>query len=153
MLKKGQIKFSRKAASKAKEMLKRKNASKVFMVVNSKDKKPLNAKVFYNQILGVRQYHMAENKVFTSNINTAKMLLSDYIVGKGKLSIIVSPTYGCALYITEDQQTKYSKIKVSELDWPAVCLDESNPNTIKIFEEKINKKSVDLSEIILSLEK
>ena len=152
-MKKGQIKFTEKAALQIKAFFKIKNASELFIVVNSKDKKPLNAKIFYEHVLGVRQYPMAKNKVFTSNVNAAKKLLGDCIVGKDKLSVIVSPTYGCALYITKDQQTKYSKIKVSELDWPAVYLDESNTSAIEIFEEKINKKSVDLSELILSLKK
>ncbi len=151
MIKRGQIKFTKKAAEKAKVIFQRKKIDEFLFVIESGAQKPPNSKALYKKLLGVKQDPTSLKKVYTTNLIKAEKLFNTSLLKDGRLSLIFSPTYGCALYITKEQQVKYNAIKLKSLEWPAVYLDESNKEGVAKFEVKIKNKSVDLADIILDL--
>lgn len=151
MIKPGQIRFTKKASEKAKEIFQKKKANEFLIVVESGKQKPSNAKNLYKMLLGVKQDQTSDKKVYTTDKIRAEKLFNTSLLKDGRLSLIFSPTYGCALYITKEQQDKYNEMKVPSLEWSTVYLNENNKVAVTKFETKIRNKSIDLADIILKL--
>ena len=153
MLKKGQIKFTRKAAEKAKTIFETKKANEFLFVVKEGEKKPPNPKDICKILMNIKQNPESKNKIYTNNIQKTNMLFNDYLLNQCKLSLILSPKYSCVLYITKEEslKQKYQNLKVKEHVWPAVYLDEENHSVVTMFETIIETKSVDLADIILNV--
>lgn len=150
MLRKGQIKFSKKASIIAKKIFKNKKISEFLIVIKPGESKSPDSEDLYKRLLGTKQDPDAERKVYTNDITRARKFFEVYLLKEGKLSLIFSPTYACVLYITKDQQSKYEKLKIPKHIWPAVSLNEKDKTAVNTFEQKIKTKSIDLSELILN---
>lgn len=151
MIKRGQIKFTKKAAEKAIVIFQKKKINEFLFVIKSGAQKPPNSKALYKKLLGVKQDPTSLKKVYTTNLIKAEKLFNTSLLKDGRLSLIFSPTYGCALYITKEQQNKYDEMKLPSLEWPTVYLNENNEVAVTKFETKIQNKSIDLVDIILEL--
>ncbi|MDR1364413.1 MAG: hypothetical protein LBJ32_02145 [Oscillospiraceae bacterium] len=151
MLKKGQIKFTVKAAEIAKQFFIKKNANEFLVAVNEEDK-PSGAKDIYKKLLSRKQDSSNELRVYATDIIKAERFLTVNLLKEGRLSFILSLDLSCLLYIAKSQQDKYEKIKMPELDWPIVFLDESKNSNVTEFERKMNKSvTIDLPDLILSI--
>lgn len=166
VLKKGQIKFTKKAAEIAKQYFIKKKVTEFLVVLGEAERakrkqekanerkrtgnqkaNPSKAKEFYSLLLGAKQ--TSKSKVYTIDIPKAKKLFEVSLIKEGRLSFIFSPTSNCILYISQGQQSKYDSIKLPENKWPAVFLNENNKNSVAEFERKMNKNSaVDLIDLI-----
>ena len=151
MIKCGQIKFTKKAADKAKTIFQKKKVNEFLVVVEPGKQKPANSKGLYKILLGVKQDNTFGKKVYTTDQIRANKLFDKSLLKDGRLSLIFSPTYGCALYITKEQQDKYDEMKLPYLEWPTVYLNENNEVAVTKFETTIRNKSIDLADIILEL--
>lgn len=151
MIERGQIKFTKKAAEKAIVIFQKKKINEFLFVIESGAQKPPNSKALYKNLLGVKQDPTSLKKVYTTNLIKAEKLFNTSLLKDERLSLIFSPTYGCALYITKEQQDKYDEMKLPSLEWPAVYLNENNEVAVTKFETKIQNKSIDLVDIILEL--
>lgn len=112
MIKCGQIKFTKKAADKAKTIFQKKKVNEFLVVVEPGKQKPANSKGLYKILLGVKQDNTFGKKVYTTDQIRANKLFDKSLLKDGRLSLIFSPTYGCALYITKEQQDKYDEITI-----------------------------------------
>lgn len=153
MLKKGQIKFTKKASEKAKTMFETKKANEFLFVVRQSEKKPSGSKDICKILMNVNQNPGFKNKIYTNNIQKTNRLFNEYLLNQCKLNLIISPKSSCALYITREEslKQKYCNLKTKEHVWPAVYLDEKNNTAITTFETIIKTKSIDLADIILSV--
>jgi len=149
LIKTGQIKFTKKASEKAKEIFHKKKAREFLIVVKSGMQKPSNAKDLYKMLLGVKQDQTSNSKVYTIDQSKAKKLFETFLLQEGRLSLMFSSIHRCALYITKDQQSKYDSLKFPSLEWPTVYLNENSKEAVEKFETKIRTKSIDLADIIL----
>ena len=151
MLRKGQIKFTVKAAEKVKKIFETKNVSDFLFVVKEGENKPPNSKNVCKILMDAKQDSEIKNKVVTNNAYKLGQLFSDYLLNQGKLNLILSPKFSCALYITKEQglKQKYCNLKVKDHVWPAAYLDEGNESAIRTFETILKTKAIDLADIIL----
>ena len=152
MLRKGQIKFSKKAAIIAKKIFEKKKVNEFLVVVKNGEPTPSGAKDIYKKLLGVKQDASNKQRIYTTDVIRSEKLFLTSLFQEGQFSLIASPTYACALYITKDQESKFEKIKLKNAKWPTVFIDESNSAFISRFDAAI-KKAVDLTEILIDLEK
>lgn len=152
MIKSGQIRFTKKASEKAKEIFQKKRVNEFLIVVESGKQKPSNANSLYKMLLGVEQGQTSDKKVYTIDKIRAEKLFNTSLLNDGRLSLIFSPIYGCALYITKEQQDKYDKLKLEDHVWPAVYLNENDKACLKEFERKIITTSIDLLDLLLEVD-
>lgn len=152
MIKRGQIKFTKKAAEKAIVIFQKKKINEFLFVIESGAQKPPNSKALYKNLLGVKQDPTSLKKVYTTNLIKAEKLFNISLLKDGRLSLVFSPTCGCALYITKEQQDKYDKLKIEGHIWPAVYLNENDKTCLEEFERKITTKSIDLSDLLLEVD-
>lgn len=150
MIKPGQIKFTKKAAQKTEVIFKNKKISEFLFVIEPGKQKPPNSKDLYKNLLGIKQNSTYVRKVYTTNQIKTEKLFNTSLLKDGRLNLIFSPTYKCALYITKEQQSKYDELKLPFLHWPTVYLDENNKQAVSKFELEIRNKSIDLADIILN---
>jgi hypothetical protein len=148
VLKKGQIKFTKKAAEIAKVYFKKKKIDE-FLIVAPKSEKPEGGKDFYKILLGEKQDSASLRKVYATDIVKAKKLFEVSLIKEGRLSFLLSPDLSCLLYIDKTQQDKYEKLKTPGMDWPMAILNEGCETE---FERKMNKSvTVDLANLISSI--
>lgn len=152
MLKRGQIKFTKKAAQFAEKYFKKKRTENFLVAIKRGEQKPSGYKGFYKQLLGEKQDPSSTYKVYTSNIEKAKKLFEISLIKEGRLSYILSPKFDCLLYLSKDQQSKFKKIISPDTDFPKGLLNESKSDCLSEFERKMNKtSSVDLADLILDI--
>jgi hypothetical protein len=152
LLKKGQIKFSKKAAPIAKQYFMKKKANAFLAVVKKGEKKLPEHRGFYKVILGIKQDPSFLNKVYTKNIAKAKKFFEVSLLKEGRFNLVFSPKLNCALYISKAQQGQYKKIILPEHEWPIAVLNEAERSCISEFERKMNKTlAVDLADLILEM--
>lgn len=152
MLKRGQIKFTKKAAQFAEEYFKKKKIGSFLVAIKRGEQKPSGYKGFYKQLLGEKQEPSSTYKVYTNNIQKAKKLFETSLIKKGRLSCILSPKFDCLLYLSKDQQDKFKKIILPDTNFPEGLLNEAESDCVSEFERKMNKtSSVDLADLILGI--
>ncbi|MDR2073782.1 MAG: hypothetical protein LBP36_00165 [Oscillospiraceae bacterium] len=153
MLKKGQIKFSKKAAEIAKSLFKKKKVNEFLIAIKKRgEQKPAEHKGFYQILLGEKQDPSSVYKVYTADTAKSKKLFEVSLLKETRLSMIFYPSCGCLLYIAKAEESKFKKIKLSEHEWPTAVLNENDNACISEFERKMNKKSAtDLSNLILEI--
>lgn len=149
LLKKGQIKFTKKAAKKARKIIVKEKADNFIILLNSHASKPPSLTNLSKKLLEVKQDISAKTKLYTNNIKKSEKFFYKTLVNIGKLSLIFSPSFGCVLYIDNQEQSKYENLKLPKLIWPTVYLNESDPTACKTFETVIKTKSIDLADLIL----
>lgn len=149
--KKGSNKIYRKSGRESKKIFETKNVSDFLFVVKEGENKPPNSKNVCKILMDAKQDSEIKNKVFTNNAYKTGKLFSDYMLNQGKLNLILSPKFLCALYITKEQglNQKYCNLKVKDHVWPATYLDEGNESAIRTFETILKTKAIDLADIIL----
>ena len=150
MLRRGQIKFTKKAAERAKKIFETRENNFLF-VVKQGENRPSNFKNVCEILMNTKQGPEIKNKVFTNDACRLGKLFSDYMLNQGKLNLILSPKFSCALYITNEQglKQKYCNLKIKDHIWPAVYLDEENESAIRAFETILKTKAIDLADLIL----
>lgn len=152
MLKKGQIKFSKKALAIIKPYFIKKKVREFLVVIGPSQTKPSGSKDIYRQLLGIKQNPQSKHRVYATDLMKAKKFLGHSLFKEARLNVVVSPTYGCALYIPKDQQAKYNKIKSPDFDWPTVFLNDEDSACVSEFKRKTDKATaIDLSELISEL--
>ena len=152
MLKRGQIKFTKKAAKFAEEYFKEEKIETFLIAMKRGEQKPSGYRGFYKQLLGKKQDPSSIYKVYTNNIQKAKKLFETLLIKECRLSCILSPKFNCLLYISKDQKDKLKKIISPDVDFPKGLLNESNSSCMQEFERKMNKMSaVDLVDLILQI--
>lgn len=151
MLKRGQIKFTKKAAEIAKTYLKKKKAENFLIAIKKGEKKPSGYVEFYKQLLGEKQDPSSTYKVYTNNVAKSLKIFETLLVKEGRLNLIACLGKNCLLYITKSQESKYKGMKLPETDWPVVAVDEKNNNAMVKFIGKMRMSAIDLSDILLEI--
>lgn len=150
MLNKGQIKFSKAAATVAKSIFEKKKASEFLQVSNQKDMS-VGVQDLYEVILGVKQ-DMSNQMIYALDSTKAKSLFEKTLLKDGRLSRIVYSKRSCVLYITNSQQSEFDSIKTPDSKWPDVLLEEKD-NCIVKFESAMKTNFVNLPDLISSCSK
>lgn len=129
------------------------NKVEKFLTVSAKgDAKPSGFFEFYERPLGKKQNVDSCYRVYTNDYEKTDKLFNEILVTQGNCGLIMSPSYNCVLYITDNQKSQYNYLKMKSHNWPAVFLNEQNSKAVSKYELLFKNQSVDLSEILLNLD-
>jgi hypothetical protein len=151
VLKKGQIKFTEKAAEIAKVYFKKKKVEDFLIAIEEGAQKPPEYKEFYKILLGERQDVTSKCKVYTKDIVITKKLFEVSLMKEGRLSTLFFLDKGCLLYIAKAHESKYETIKHLDAKWPMAAVNENDNDAMIKFIALMRTKAVDLSDLILEV--
>jgi hypothetical protein len=151
VLKKGQIKFTKKAAKIAEIYFKKKEVSE-FLIVAPKSEKPEGSKDFYKILFGEKQDSTSLNKVYTKDVIRAKKLFEISLLKESRLSMLTLLSKSCLLYIAKAQESEYEAIKHPDANWPMAVVNENDIGAMIKFISQMKTKAVDLADLVLGIE-
>ena len=145
----GYIRFHRNAVKIAKDLFKKKEQKhgKIFYVVE-KSQKPVGSKNVHKLLTGKKQNPVPDVMVYTKDIQRVNKIFTSSLMKEGRLSVIIHQANGCMLFITKNQEKLFDDIKLPEMKWPMVFVNELNNSCVKYFYKQMNNIGVEFCNIL-----
>ena len=114
----------------------------------TESQKPVGAKNVNTLLTGKKQSPLPNIRVYTKDMQQINKIFTSSLVKEGRLSVIIHQSNGCMLFITKSQEKLFDDIKLPEMKWPIVFVNEFDDKCVDQFYKQMNTMGIDLHNIL-----